>query len=560
MSNQNERSEELFEKLSKDKKQKKRKLVRTVLIIIAIVAVVLIATVLHLRSRVNERFANDRQDVQTYAVTTGTIRTLVSGSGTLTQVDLEALTVPAGVEITEVIVEQDANVKTGDLLATVDMASVMTALSDLQENLDDLDKEIADAKGDEVSNSITAGIAGRVKRIFASEGADVSACMAENGALAVLSLDGYMALEIETNALAKGDTVSLRRADGAEISGTVESAANGKAVILVTDNGPQYDESVTVMHEDGKELGSGKLYIHQPLAVTGYAGTVSGVSAKENQYVYANTTLFRLKNTSFSANYDTLLRERGELEEELLKLLTIYRDGAVLSPMDGIVSSIDYSEDTTSTVLYTTTTTDEDSETGLVTIFPNVSMSITIGIDETDILSLKVGQEALVTVSSVSEDSFRGHVTEISKEASTVSGVTQYSAVVTVDKAEGMLAGMTADVDVSIEGVENALIIPVDALHQTSTIHYVYTAYDPETQQYGGMREVTVGMQNDSYAEILSGLNIGDTIYYTERNDFSFFFGNFGGMGNMSGGASQMPNMSNRGNMGSAPANMGRGG
>ena len=163
-------------------------------------------------------------------------------------------------------------------------------------------------------------------------------------------------------------------------------------------------------------------------------------------------------------------------------------------------------------------------------------MPCTIGIDETDILALEEGQEAEVEVSSVGEDLFTGEVTAISKVADTSTGVTQYSAEVTVPRAAGMLAGMTASVDVRIEGVENAIIIPVDALHQTSTIYFVYTSYDEETQQYGGRKEVTIGMQNDDYVEILSGLELGETVYYTEQQDMFSFFGGMGGMGGMSGG------------------------
>ena len=96
-------------------------------------------------------------------------------------------------------------------------------------------------------------------------------------------------------------------------------------------------------------------------------------------------------------------------------------------------------------------------------------------------------------------------------------------------------------VDVKIEGVENAIIIPVDALRQTSAISYVFTTYTEETKQYGGMVEVTTGMQNDNYVEILSGLQVGDTVYYTEQqNFFQAMFGAMG-MGGMSGG--QRPNM-----------------
>jgi len=515
MNEQNRHSEELFQTLSQNKKKRRRKVIRTVLIVLAVIAVILVAGVVHLRNQVRERFAAAGAEVESYAVSTGSIHTLVTGSGVLTQVDLEDICVPAGVEITEVLVEARDTVQTGDLLATVDMASVMTALSDLQDQLDDLDDQIADAKGDTVSSYIKAGVSGRVKKIFLEKGSDITACMAENGALALISLDGYMAVDVESEKLLRGETVQVLRADGTQISGTVDSSAGGKATVLVTDNGPEADEQVTVLANDGSEAGSGKLYIHNPLAVTGYAGTVSSVSVKENDKVYGNTTICRLTNTSFSANYDSLLRSRGDLEETLMDLLTIYRDGAVLAPFDGSVSTILYDEDS------------EEVQTGIATLFPNKSMSITISVDETDILSLKEGQEAEVVVSSVSEDVLSGSVTGISREATTSSGVTTYSAEVCVDVQENMIPGMTAEVDIRIEGTENAMIIPADALHQTSAIYFVYTSYDEETQQYGGMTEVTIGMQNDSYVEILTGLNLGDTVYYTEKqpNWFGFAMG-----------------------------------
>lgn len=547
MSEQNQRAEELFDQLSKNKKKRRRKVVRTVLILIALVAVILVAVVMVLRSRVQARFAAAEADVKTYAVSTGTIHTVVSGSGTLAEVDQEILTVPAGVEITEVVAEAGDTVVQGDVLAKVDMATVMTALSDLQEEMEDLDDDISDAKGEEIGSSVTAGIGGRVKRIFAEEDMDVSSCMAEHGALAVLSLDGYMAVDLEAEGLKKGDEVTVVLADGSEEEGSIGAVAGSSVTVLVTDNGPAYGEAVTVLAEDGTELGSGELYIHNPLAVTGYAGTVKNVNVKENAKVYSYTTLFRLKNTSFSANYDALLRSRGELEETLMALLTIYRDGAVLAPFDGMVSSVSYDPDAEETVtaasysvaaMSSAASSEEGGETELLTLYPNIAMEITIGVDETDILALELDQEAEITVSSVSEEVFAGTVTEISKVAVTTTGVPQYSAVVTLDRAEGMLAGMTAEVDVKIKGVENALIIPVDALHQTSTVSYVYTSYDEETKQYGGMVEVTTGMQNDEYVEILTGLREGDTVYYTETQDFMSFLMGMSGMG---GGGMQIP-------------------
>ena len=538
MDEQQRSGEELFERLNREKKQHRRKVVRTVIIVIAVIAALLVLLVLNLRRSVEKKFAAAEKEVLTYEVKPGTIHTLVTGSGVLAQVDEEEITVPAGVEIDEVFPEAGDIVSKGDLLAKVDMASVMSALSDTQSQLKILDRSINSAKDDTVSTSITAGVSGRVKKIYAEAGDDVSACMAKNGALALLSLDGYLAVDIEAEGLSRGDSVSVALPDGSLYTGAVEEVRKGQTTVLVTDDGPLADEEVTVSDASGRTQGSGALYIHSPLAVTGYAGTVKTVSARENAKVSSGSGLFTLTDTKTSANYDALLRQREDLEETFLDLLTIYRDGAVLAKMDALVSSVEYDEDTFSSAV----------ENQILTLYPQKQMSITISVDETDILSLKEGQEAEIEVSSVSEDTFTGTVTEISKVADTSTGVTRYSAEVTLDREEGMLAGMTANVNVRIQGTENALIIPVDALHQNSASYYVYTAYDSEAHRYDGRVEVTIGMQNDDYVEITSGLNEGDTVYYTESESFSIMdmFAMAQGMGGgmTSGGSSrggQMP-------------------
>ena len=83
----------LFETLSKTKKQKKRKIIRTVLIIVLILAILLVAGVAVLQRQVRARFASNETEVLSETVTTGTINTTVSGSGVLTEVDLEQILV-----------------------------------------------------------------------------------------------------------------------------------------------------------------------------------------------------------------------------------------------------------------------------------------------------------------------------------------------------------------------------------------------------------------------------------------------------------------------------------
>lgn len=544
MEEQQKTGEALFDKLSQEKKQRRRKRLRRVIIIVAVIFAALVMVVSHLRKNVDARFAATQKDVQSYTVAPGTIHTLVSGSGVLEQVDEEDVTVPAGVEVDEVIAEAGDTVAKGDLLAKVDMASVVDTLSSTQDQIKTLDKKINSAKSDTASTSVTTSVGGRVKKIYAQVGDNVVSSVTENGALALLSVDGYMAVDFESDSCARGDTVTVTLSDGTAVEGTVESATLGTVTVLVTDNGPALDEQVTVTDAAGKTLGTGKLYIHSPLAVTGYVGTVKSISCKENANVTAGSTLMTLRDTKTSANFDALLRQRQDLEDTLTGLLTIYRDGAVLASQDGLVTSVEYDEDTATSA----------TETQILTLYPQKQMTVTISIDETDILSLKEGQEAQITVSSVSDDAFTGSVTSISKVADTSTGVTRYSAEVTLDREEGMLVGMTADVDVRIEGTENALIIPVDALHQNSASYYVYTGYDEAQKRYTGRTEVTIGMQNDDDVEITSGLKEGDTVYYTEADSGSF--GDFMVMpGGMSGGMSSgMPS----GNMGGGNGGGGR--
>ena len=517
-----QRDDALFEALGKNKKRRKRRIIVTVVSIVLVLAMIAVVGVSFLQRRVREQFASSQGEVLSYEVTTGSISTVVSGSGSLTDVDLNSITVPEGVEITEVKVKTNQAIAKGDILATVDMASVISAMADLQVQIEELDEQLSDAEDDAASTTIYAGVTGRVKAIFGEAGASVADVMYEHGALALISLDGYMAVDIETDALTVGDGVTVKLSDEEEITGTVESVVGGKATILVTDNGSEYDEAVTVLNDEDTVLGTGNLYIHSALKVTGYAGTIAAVKADVNDKVSDTTKLFTLEDTSYSANYNSLLRERADLEETLLELLTIQRDGAVLASSDGSVYSVDYSDEAT---------------TAVVTLSTDEKMSVTISVDESDILSLELGQTVTVSVPSVSdEETFAGTLTEINRTSSS-SGT--YSAVIEVEKVEGMLSGMTASVSVRIEGVDDAILIPIEALHKTSDGAYVYTSYNEEYQEYGGKVDVVTGLENSTYVEIKSGLRVGDTVYYTEQESG---FGNFGGMGGFPGGnGGQMP-------------------
>lgn len=80
---QKQKDDALFEALGRSKKRKKRKILITVISIVLILAIVLVAGVNILKKQVQDQFGSAGAEVLSYTVSTGTISTVVSGSGTL---------------------------------------------------------------------------------------------------------------------------------------------------------------------------------------------------------------------------------------------------------------------------------------------------------------------------------------------------------------------------------------------------------------------------------------------------------------------------------------------
>ena len=504
--------------------------VRRLVIGAAIAAVVITAGAVYLRKRVTEQFGRgSTAEISSAEVVSGSISTSVYGSGRLSDDDVEKLEIPSGVKLKEIRVSPGDKVDGGTLLASVNVNSVLAAMNDVSDQLSTLDSSISAAASSSGVSYISASVSGRIKKIYAAAGDSVSGVMYEHGALMLLSLDGYMAVDIDAPSLSAGDSVTVTGEGGASYAGTVDSVTGGTATVLVSDNSTAYGESVTVADENGSTLGSGALYIHDELKIMGYTGTVSYVSVSENSAVYSGSTLLSLSGGAESAGYDALFEQRAELEDELSQLIAIYREGGVYSGLSGTVKAVNAvdedDEDSSSE--------DETDTEQYFSISPDETMSISVSVDESEILSVSVGQSAEVTIDSIDGESFTGTVTEIDRAGTSSSGVTTYTAVISIEKTDAMLAGMSASATIKIDGVENALLIPVDALNRTSSGYYVYTECDEESGTLGGMVEVTAGISNSVYAEITSGLSEGDTVYYTEKEDSAFSFampgGDFGG-------------------------------
>ena len=500
--------EELFQSLDKGRKRKKRKLIFAVISCILILVLVGAVVVSSLKESVWNKFGAGAGQILQCQVSVGTVRRTVSGSGALADVDLERISVPEGVEILDVLVDVNDSVIEGQAIASVDMNSVHNAIRNIQQQITALDAKIRGAEDDEVSKTVYSGVSGRIKCIYAENSESVEQSVYENGALAVLSLDGYMAVDVPAEGLSPAQMVSVRWSGGS-LRGIVERISGIVATVLFSDHGPVPDENVTVCDLQGELLGVGSAYIHSPLRITGYAGTVDKIHVKVDDVVKANTLLFTLKDTQNRVSYDALLRQRTELEEDFLELLRIQHFGAVVSPVSGRVCS--------------TEDTGEKSE--IAVISPDQQMSVTIDVDEADILALQVGQRVEVTVNSAGNASYSGVVTEIDRTINSGS----YSAEVTLEKGEGMLSGMTADVRIEILRAENVVVIPAKAVNLTQTGAYVYTGYDPDTGKYENRQDVVIGLEGEGFVEIKDGLQAGETVYFTDAATVKDLFDSMGG-------------------------------
>lgn len=526
-----------------DQKRKRRGtgISQKVWIVLAVLIVLIVIVIRLLQGHVSEQYGQQNdQEVQSAQVTVGNISTTVSGSGILAEEGIENLDIPAVVKVGDLQVKAGDTVEKGDLLAEVDSSSVILAISELQTTLDDMDDQLEEAGDDTVDSNLKTSVSGRVKKVYAKEAETVSSVMYDHGALLILSLDGYMAVDMEAAGLDAGDEVEVQSEEQDSVyEGYVKEIQNNTATVLVTDNGPKKGETVSVV-KDQEVLGSGKLYIHEPLKITGYAGTVSEIEVSENDKVSAGDTLMTLTDNSYSAVYQSLLEEREKLEEIMNQLIVIYRDGGIKAPLTGTVSGIVETEDTGQTTMDNAEDSDLTEEKTILSICPNETMMVDVSVDESNILAMEVGQTVSLTIDSIGEDTFEGTVTEIGTEGTSSGGVTTYMVSVSLEKTEKMRAGMSVSASISIEGIENAKILPEEAVTKTRSQTYVYTSINEETGEPDGMVEVTTGISGGGYVEITDGLEEGDTVYYRETSNSSGFSmpGGMGGFGNM-----EMPDM-----------------
>jgi RND family efflux transporter MFP subunit len=136
-------------------------------------------------------------------------------------------------------------------------------------------------------------------------------------------------------------------------------------------------------------------------------------------------------------------------------------------------------------------------------------------IDETDMSKLALAEQAKISFDAIVDRTFTGKVIQINPALQTVNSYQVVQGLIELDLSNEkdlptLVAGMNATVEVISGQAENALLVPVAAVHDLGdgTYSVFVVGANGKTQ----MKVVEVGLQDAATVEIKSGLNAGDIV------------------------------------------------
>lgn len=147
-------------------------------------------------------------------------------------------------------------------------------------------------------------------------------------------------------------------------------------------------------------------------------------------------------------------------------------------------------------------------------------------IDEIDVLSVQVGDQAVVSMDALPGESLTGVVSSIEAGATNQQGVVTYPIRVrmTVPPELNLIEGLSAVAEVVIQE-ERGLLIPVQAVMGRFDAPVVQVMEGGKIQQ----RAVTLGISDDFWVIVTSGLVEGEQVVFQAPDSSGFDFGGFRG-------------------------------
>ncbi|QCJ41044.1 HlyD family efflux transporter periplasmic adaptor subunit [Bacillus sp. S3] len=213
-----------------------------------------------------------------------------------------------------------------------------------------------------------------------------------------------------------------------------------------------------------------------------------------------------IKAAADNPEIDEVLVAAGDKVNEGDELVTFTDDSdPITAPAAGTITTVSVNEGervTNGTVVAHLTNYDD--------------LQTVVQVDELDIPKVKNEQVVDLTVSAYPDAAYTGKVTNIAAEGNSQNGTTTFDVTVHIDQPTNLKVGMSNEASILTVSKEDALYVPIDAVHTNNGEKYVIvTSATSGTEEDGVTTEqktVKTGIATDEYVEITEGVTVGDTV------------------------------------------------
>ena len=504
-----------------------RKTVRTVVVLAVIAGAGLFGLKAYIQKQAE---SSDSESYSRAVVTRGAMEETVYGTGTTSARNQTNVLAGADGTLTDLRVSVGDEVKAGDILAVLTNADLDDEITDLEFDLWELDDTILDTGVGSKVTAVEAPAAGRVMAIYAGVGDDALAVFRREGALAIISTDGRMKVELSdvdaSAGVALNDKLTVTGEDFTAEGTVVDLTRQGTSLTLtIQDDSLPIGASVAVATMDGVSLGTATLEVNKPMAVSSYGGTIESVHTQVGKNVKRGETLFKLTDSPITLKLENLRLQRETANKSLEEAKEQRENLIVIAPCDGTIATLNVSEG------------DEITNGALIgSILEGEDMNLTIAVDELDVVEVAVGQKVKITVDALSDAEMDGEVYKIAPVGSNSGGVTTYDVELTFDAAgSGVRSGMNATGEITVASTDDTLYVPVEALMTIGDATYLMVENGdgqtaamsdfggmtlPDNADFGGMTPPD-GAPTDATGDTAETSDSGETAQRRGRGDFA---------------------------------------
>lgn len=229
------------------------------------------------------------------------------------------------------------------------------------------------------------------------------------------------------------------------------------------------------------------------------SGRIEEILVHEGDHVRSGDILAWMSSTERAALMDAA---RSQGDKELKYWEEVYKKTPLISPINGEI--IDRPVEPGQTV----TTSD-------AVLVLSDRLVVNAQFDETDIGRVKIGQKAFITLDAYPDIQLDGVVDHIAYESQVISNVTIYDVDILLHKIPEILrSGMSTSVEVIEKTTKGVITVPSSVIHRDGKRQFVLIR---DVQGKIVERDITVGLNNDKDAEILSGLTPEDVVTVQDK-------------------------------------------